>query len=286
MRIVYQMLEFLPENVKEGVAKINLAYLFEIRLRAEAPVMVNYQGEYRYLSVYGITDLKDKAVKPTRADIEECVFKAGEYSVYSIEEQLKQGFLTAKNGERMGISGEYVFENGQPHALRSFNSLCIRVPHEIIGCAGPIYQQCMSDRVRNLLIISPPGMGKTTLLRDLSRILSEKTQKNILICDERGEISIGSLGETCDVIRYCTKKFAFATGIRAMRPEIIMTDEVSIEDLESLKRARDAGVSVIATAHFSEEAYLDLSFKKIFEKIVVLDSQKIGMIKTIYNGHD
>ena len=280
------MLEFLPENVKEGVEKINLSYLFEIRLRAKAPVMVNYRGEYRYLGAYGITDLKEKAIKPTLADIDECVFRAGEYSVYSVEEQLKQGFLTARNGERIGLSGEYVFENGQPHALRNFTSLCIRVPHEVIGCASLIYQQCMSDRVHDLLIISPPGMGKTTLLRDLSRILSEKTQKNILICDERGEISVGCLGETCDVIRYSSKKVAFTAGIRAMRPEIIMTDEVSIDDLECLKRAKDAGVAVIASAHFSEEEYLDVSFKKIFEKIVVLDSQKIGVIKAIYNGYD
>jgi stage III sporulation protein AA len=280
------MLDFLPKNVKEGVEKVNQTHLFEIRLRADCPVMVNYQGEYRYLSVYGLTNLKDKAIKPTLADIEECVFKAGQYSVYSVEEQLKQGFLTAKNGERIGISGEYVFENGQPHALRSFTSLCIRVPHEVIGCAGSIYEQCMSDRVHNLLIISPPGMGKTTLLRDLSRILSEKTRKNILICDERGEISMGNFGDTCDVIRYCDKKVAFTAGIRAMRPEIIMTDEVTVEDLEYLNKARNAGVTVIASAHFSGEEYLDTPFKRLFEKIVLLDSQKIGKIKAIYNGYD
>jgi stage III sporulation protein SpoIIIAA len=129
-------------------------------------------------------------------------------------------------------------------------------------------------------------MGKTTLLRDLSRILSEKTRKNILICDERGEISMGNFGDTCDVIRYCDKKEAFTAGIRAMRPEIIMTDEVTAEDLAYLNKARNAGVTVIASAHFSGEEYLDTPFKRLFEKIVLLDSQKIGKIKAIYNGYD
>jgi stage III sporulation protein AA len=280
------MLEFLPKNIKEGVEKINLSYLYEIRLRAEKPVTVNYQGEYRYLSLYGLTDLKERAIRPTSEDIDECVFKAGNYSVYSVEEQLKQGFLTAKNGERIGIAGDYVFENGQPHALRNFTSICIRVPHEIMGCAKEVYEQCMSDRVHNLLLIAPPGMGKTTLLRDLCRILSEKTRKNILICDERGEISAGNIGESCDVIQYCAKKVAFTVGIRAMRPEIIITDEISVDDLESLKRVKNVGVVVIASAHFSDLEYLEDAFKGVFERIVLLDSKNIGVVKAIYNGYN
>ena len=276
------MLEFLPENVKEGIARINLVYLYEIRIRANKPVTVNYRGEYCYLGYYGLTEHKEKALICTIEDIAECVFKAGNFSVYSVEEQLKQGFLTAKDGERIGLSGEYVFEKGKPLALKNFSSLCVRIPHEIKGCAGEVYKECMSDRVHNLLIISSPGMGKTTILRDLSRILSEKTRKNILICDERGEISVGEYGETCDVVRYCDKEMAFTAGIRAMRPEIIITDELSIHDGDILEKAKKAGVTVIASAHFSSIDYVYDSFKNLFERIVLLDDKKVGEIRAIY----
>ena len=276
------MLEFLPQNVKESIARMNISQLYELRLRAERPIMVNYRGEYRYLGSYGLTERKEKAIVCTMDDIAECVFKAGDFSVYSVEEQLKQGFLTAKDGERIGLSGEYVFEKGQPYALKNFTSLCIRVPHAIKGCATEVYKQCMSDRVHNLLLISPPGMGKTTILRDLSRILSETTAKNILICDERGEISIGEYGETCDVVRFCDKKTAFSAGIRAMRPEIIITDELSAYDVDILEKAKKAGVIVIASAHFSGIDYVSASLKNIFERIVLLDEQKIGEIRAIY----
>ena len=283
MHIVYQMLEFIPQNVKEGVARINLQYLYEIRLRAQKPVTVNYHGFYCYLGLYGITEHKEKAIVCTAQDIADCVFKAGNYSVYSVEEQLKQGFLTAKCGERIGLSGEYVFEKGQPLALKNFTSLCIRIPHEIKGCAASVYDECMSDRVHNLLIASPPGMGKTTILRDLSRILSEKTSKNILICDERGELSAGEFGETCDVVRFCDKKTAFTAGIRAMHPEIIITDELSLLDCDVLEQARKAGIIVIASAHFSEIEYLPKPFRTIFERIVLLDDAEIGKIRAIYH---
>ncbi len=278
------MLEFLPNNVKDALKKLNNSYLYEIRIRANKPITVNFQGKYQYLGDFGITAHKEKAICSTIADVEECVFKAGKYSVYSVEEQIKKGFITAEKGERIGLSGEYVFEKGQAIALRNVTSLCIRVPHEVRGCANEIFQRCMSGRVKNLLLTSSPGFGKTTLLRDLSRILSEKTQKNLLICDERGEISAGETGDFCDVMRFADKATAFEAGIRAMRPDIIITDELSAHDCVALEKAIAAGVNVVASAHFADISNVKAPFIGLFERFVVLEDTEIGKIKGIYDN--
>ncbi len=127
-----------------------------------------------------------------------------------------------------------------------------------------------------MLLMSPPGEGKTTLLRDLTRIVSERTLKNILVSDERGELSAGDLGATADVIRFADKQTAFTAGIRAMRPEIIVTDELLTEDYSAVKRAIESGISVFASAHLT--AYENVP-QKIFSKYILLDGLgKIGKI--------
>ncbi len=277
------MLDFLPQNVKESIRHLNAQKLYEIRLRADKPTTVNYEGKYRYLGAYGLTDFVEKAICCDRDDIADCVFRAGKYSVYSVEEQIKKGFITAEYGERIGLAGEYVLEKGQPLAIRNFTSLCIRVPHEVIGCGAEIYQKCFSNRLCNLLIVSPPGLGKTTILRDLGRLLSENTHKNILICDERGEIAQGETGTSCDVLRYADKWTAFDAGIRAMRPEIVITDELSTDDCRAVQRAIDAGIYVLASAHFSSMESIAKPFFGVFERYIVLDGQEIGQIKGIYD---
>ena len=277
------MLEFLPQNVKDGLRRLNVERVYEIRLRADKPTTVNYEGNYRYLGEYGLTKHSENAVRCDMDEIANCVFRAGKYSVYSVEEQIKRGYITAADGERVGLAGEYVLEKGQPLALRNFTSLCIRVPHEVVGCGTEIYQSCMRDRIRSVLIVSPPGLGKTTILRDLSRILSERTKGNILVCDERGEISAGNMGETCDVLKFVDKTTAFEAGIRAMRPDIMITDELSVSDCNAIEKAIAAGIKVVASAHFSEISHIKAPFFGLFERYVVLNEREIGKIKGIYD---
>ncbi len=277
------MLDFLPQNVKQSLTHLNLQFVYELRIRADKPITVNYQGKYAYLGSYGLTNRKENALRCDKEEIGECVFRAGKYSVYSVEEQIRQGFLTAECGERIGLAGEFVLERGQPLAMRNFTSLCVRVPHEVYGSATEIYQRCMSDRVRSLLLMSPPGLGKTTILRDLCRIISEKTGKNLLVCDERGEISVGDVGDSGDVVRYADKATAFEAGVRAMRPDLIVTDELSAGDCQALERAIVAGVRVIASAHFSHMNRVKEPFLGLFERFVLLDEREIGKIKGIYD---
>ncbi len=278
---IEQMLEFLPQNIKSALQTINARYLYEIRLRAGKPVLINYNGNYAFLGEQGIVSNAYNALSCSLPDIADCIYRAGEYSVYAIEEELKQGFITATGGVRIGIAGQYVFDGGKPLTIRNISSLCIRIPHEIYGAGIEIYNSCMRDRVRNILILSSPGLGKTTILRDLARLIGEKTVKNVLICDERGEIAVGNVGNTCDIIQFADKSTAFSAGIRALRPDIIITDELSSEDCVEVKRAIQAGISVFASAHFSSFAAVQAPFLGLFERYVLLSD--IGKIDGIYD---
>ncbi len=283
LHTIKQMLEFLPIEIRDGLSHVNGKYVYEIRLRADKPTTINYKGRYHYLGVYGLTERADCAIHCTSYDIADCVYKAGEYSVYSVEEQLKKGFITAKSGERLGLAGTYVLDKGQPLALRDFTSICIRIPHEIYGCGQEIYEQCFKNGLKNCLIASPPGLGKTTILRDLARILGEKTNKNVLICDERGEISCGDCGKSSDVLKFADKNTAFEGGIRAMRPDVIITDELSPKDCEGVERAIVAGVIVLASAHFWDINSIKEPFLGLFDYYIILDGEEIGQIKGIYD---
>ena len=278
------MLDFLPVEYQIALGKINTQRLYEIRMRAGKPTIVRIAEEYVYLTDYGVSNDSENALISTVEELEETVYAAGKYSVYAVEEQLRQGFLTAEGGVRIGIAGRFIFEKGQPIAVRDFSSLCIRVPHEIIGSGEEIYNYCLINGLKNLLIVGPPGQGKTTILRDLARLISQKLFKNILICDERGEIGIGNVGETTDVYAYADKKIAMAMGIRVMRPDVIITDELGEEDAPFVKRATESGLKVIASLHAANITEILPQYRKFFEKIILLDTTCVGRIRCIEDG--
>jgi len=277
------MLEFLPEQIKKALRFVNGKFVYELRLRAGQPTTVNYEGYYRYLSPYGLTEKENESIVCTLSDVSETVYVAGKFSVYSVEEQIKRGFITAEHGERIGLAGEYVYEKGEPLSIRKITSLCVRVPHEVRGCGQKIYDLCFTDSLKNVLLLSPPGLGKTTLLRDITRLISEKTRKNVLVCDERGELSAGDLGATTDVLTYLDKQRAFEAGIRAMRPDVIVTDELSVRDIEAVKRAMDSGVKTLASAHCDRMEGLENSFRGIFDRYIFLRTDQIGRMKEVFN---
>ena len=101
LHTIKQMLDFLPTEIRDGLTHVNRKYVYEIRLRADKPTTVNYKGQYHFLGNFGLTERANQAIYCTTYDIADCVYKAGEYSVYSVEEQLKKGFITARNGERL-----------------------------------------------------------------------------------------------------------------------------------------------------------------------------------------
>lgn len=281
-------LSFLPEPYLKAIEKINLDNLYEIRLRKNFPVMVNYDNHQFYLNLNGIREDKDQAIICTVEDLNYIMKSVTEHSIYAFNDRIKEGFITTANGIRIGIAGECVFFEKHIQTIKNISSLNIRIPHKIFGCSNNVFEYIFnSGKVLNTLIISPPAFGKTTLLKDLSEKLSESNIGSILIIDERAEFSDVD-GQNIDKIIYSDKFYAFSYGIRSMSPKIIITDELSTsDDWKCVFNASTCGVKVIASCHGSsvdDVAIKNHFIKNVFNLYVVLDGVgKPGQVKGIYD---
>ena len=292
------MLDFLTEELQAALRHVNINRIYEIRVRAGKPVIVNYGGSYTFLGKSGVTQLREDALVAAFADVEAIVYRASEYSLYSVTEQLRQGFLTGACGERIGLAGIFVYQNGVPFTVKEITSLNIRVPHDVPGCGELIYRKCLQDKIRSTLLLSAPGRGKTTILRDLARRLSQGGIINILINDERNEIAAAyrdfsmDTGAFTDIVRYTYKRDALTVAVRSMRPDLIVTDElVSAEESEAVAACIRGGISVIASAHCKDidslrnaPAFTLLHREQLFERYVFLSAEQIGKVAAIYDA--
>lgn len=253
-------LNFLPNELQCAIQYLNLNYLSEIRIRKGQPVIIEYFGEYVYINKYGKSKYSSDAIKVY--DVESILTNAMQGSVYAYSEQLKNAFITLDGGIRIGIGGEYVTDKGLITAVRCVTSLNIRLPHNVVNCSENICEILKLRGLHSTLLYSKPGMGKTTMLRDM--VIHYSKFYNILLFDERSEIAamdadgIGfDLGERCDVIRGNDKFIAFNNAIRAMKPQIIVTDELYGEsDFKAVRYAVDCGIVVFASTHMTDRQQL------------------------------
>ncbi|MGN1201106.1 MAG: hypothetical protein ACI4R8_02440 [Candidatus Caccovivens sp.] len=265
------MLEkILPDKFYKVLAdKVNLKAVNEIRLRADRPVVVNVSGKNYYLSENGVTSSVTNALYASKIMIEDVIFRASECSIYSVNEQIKKGFIVTDEAVRIGIGGNLIEENGHIKTMTNFSSCNIRVPHVIKNCSLTAYSYIVDeDGVKNTLVISPPACGKTTFLRDFVYQLSERHfAYNVLLLDERGELDCGINSFYTDKIAFSSKKIGFENGIRALSPDIIVTDELGQEeDIEAIRYASSCGVKVLASTHAdSMEVFCK---KPLFEKLI------------------
>ncbi|MBQ2158347.1 MAG: stage III sporulation protein AB [Oscillospiraceae bacterium] len=212
-------------------------------------------------------------------------------SVHSASSRLAEGFITAKGGFRVGLCGAVGLSGGEPGGFTSVSSAAIRISREHKGACVPIIDSVYSGgEVRSTLIISPPGGGKTTLLRDLVRYISDAAGgPRVGLCDERSEIAAFfdgeptmDVGRRTDVLDGCPKARAVSMLLRSMNPGVIAIDEITAEeDAEAMTRAAHCGVKLIATAHAASRTelaerpiYRALLASGVFEELIVI--RKLG----------
>ena len=283
-----QILNYMPIKIREQILKNNLQDIEEIRLRVGRPIAIKMEKE---IGIIGH--------KVTTEEILETFEKICENSVYSYKKQICEGFITIRGGHRVGITGNCVFEDGEVKNINYISSLNFRIAREKIGCANEIIKEVIdfqNNTVYNTLIVSSPGAGKTTMLRDLIRQISNMG-KTCGIVDERGEITAmykgmpqNDVGILTDVISNVSKSKGMNMLVRSMAPQVICCDEIGCkEDIEAINYAICSGVKGVFTAHGSNLQDLMLNFEMrdllnsfIIERIIILDELNKGMYRKIY----
>lgn len=290
------MLEkILPEKFYNIIKdKINLKAVNEIRLRADRPVILDIGGKQMFLGENGVTTNIKSALFSSKIMIEDVIFRASECSIYSVNEQIKRGFIVTDDAIRIGIGGNLIEENGKLKTMTNFSSVNIRIPHVVKNCSLNAFSYIFkNNQVLNTLVISAPGCGKTTFLRDFVYQLSERMMmQNVLLLDERGELDVGINSNFTDKIAFSSKKIGFENGIRSLAPDIIVTDEIGQEDdIDAIEYASGCGVKILASSHcddietFSKKSlFKKLIDQKIFKRFVLLSKRNgPGTLEGVYD---
>ncbi|WLV23538.1 stage III sporulation protein AA [Aciduricibacillus chroicocephali] len=295
-----EILRLFPESVKAIlVRQIGERWnkLQEIRVRLGHPIELYFDDTFEWL-------------QDERSDTGDCAYilnQLTEFSLYRLEEELQQGYITIRGGHRVGIAGTATVRSGCIQSLKHINFFNIRIAKEKIGAAQEILSYILTSdgTCRHTLIAGPPQSGKTTILRDLARLLANEADgmraRKLAIIDERSEIAASwngcpqhDVGMRTDVLDAAPKAEGMLLMIRSMSPEIIIADEIGkVEDANAVKEAANAGVTLITSVHARSMDELkqrpvlsSLIEDRVFERIILLERNAVpGKIKSVLDTY-
>jgi stage III sporulation protein AA len=291
-----EIFKILPQGIKEIVINLNdLSHLQEIRAKVRRPLMLQL-GSKEITTEYTVT----------QEDLKVIVQRISNYSAYAFEEEIRQGYITIKGGHRVGLCGSCVMEGKRVKTIKSISSVNIRIGRAVKGCSDNVMKYIVeNDSILNTIIISPPKCGKTTLLRDMARNLSDGMNsiklsgKKVCIVDERSELAgcfegipQMNVGVRTDVLDSCLKSEGIMMAIRSMSPDVVICDEIGTNsDMESIIMAMNCGINLVTSIHgFGIEdlnkrmVFKELVDNKVFRRAIILSNANgVGTIESIYD---
>ena len=309
MKLSDEIINSLSLNLREKIKTVPRDCIEEIRLRVNKPLIINGNlKDYFYdEKIKALSTKMDNAYIVTKEDVEQTFQIICKYSIHSFMDDIKKGFITLRGGHRVGIVGKAIVENGKVENIKHISSLNIRISKEVRNCSDKIMNQIIKNKttINNTIIISPPQCGKTTLLRDIVRNLSNGNEKfgfngvKVALIDERNEIAGSYLGIPqmdvgirTDIIETCPKDVGIMMVLRSMSPNVIVTDEIGNEkDIKALYTALNGGVGLITSVHGNSiedirnrKELKDLLDEELFKKVIILSAKRgPGTIEKIYD---
>jgi len=270
------LLRYMPSSWHEVLSPL---LFFELRVRVDKPLQIVARGGERLLPLTA-----------TSRDIKHLVAAFSQSSLYAFEEELKQGYITLPGGHRVGFAGKVLQDGaGKVRGLKDISSLCLRVARTVPGCADRLLSSLLDPGgvPYHTLLVSPPQGGKTTMLRDIVRQVSDGGQR-VCVVDERSEIAGCyqgrpqlDVGRRTDVLDACPKAQGMLMALRALSPNVLVTDEVGrAEDVAAIEEALNAGVRVLATAHGANlgdvarrPQLAPLMGRNLFQRVVIMSTR-------------
>ncbi|MBE6844920.1 MAG: hypothetical protein E7508_04290 [Ruminococcus sp.] len=294
-----KILNYLPQKIScmfKKIPYVTAESINEIRLRVNRPVSVTSLGENLFVTPSGaLTSSASLGIICTLDDIAESFRAVCDYSVHSYQKEISLGYITTEGGNRVGICGTAVGTVQKIETVKYISGLNFRIANEVEGSGEKICRQLFEKGLTSVLVTGVPLCGKTTVLRDICRILGKKHR--ISIIDERGEIAAcyhgvpqNNIGDFSDVLNGYDKKNGIETAIRVMSPELVVCDEIGGKsDCEAILASVNSGVRFLASVHgrkieeiLQREHIKKLICHGIFEYAVLLDSGlSVGQIKEI-----